>query len=1086
MANKYGYMAKIGIDTSGVQSGLRDADRAMRSFDSELRQVNQIVRENGNSAEMAEQRNQLYANQVVQLTNRLNALLSVEQEINESRANGSISESEYREYRRDVERTQNALESLRETQRSIGENAGRDYSKVSDALKNIEKVALASTAAVGAALGKLSSDALSAYAKYEQLVGGIETLFTGAEDIVLENASKAFETAQISANNYMETVTGFSATLLQGLDGDTEKAAKIADQALIDMADNANKMGTAMGSVQYAYQGFAKQNYTMLDNLKLGYGGTQAEMARLINDSGVLNGQIEVTAETVKQVPFDKVIEAIHVIQTNLGITGTSAKEAATTIEGSMNMLKASWENALVDIARPLKDFAQEGLGVLNDNIDEIKLALTEMMEKFKPLLDDMIEKLKKWIDSGGIEKATDQFVETVTFIINNKDTLLGLFAALEIALGAERINNSIKGLKELSQAVNGLGNVLNAATGAASAMSISLSGWLGIAALAVAAAMALKNSIENARESLGQHSDTVNELDEAYEDINDKLAEFIELKERSLELAEEEAKKSLDNAKAEAQSYKSRIDILEKLLQKNREYYGTNNLEGKELFNFDHSGNAVSSAGYYSDISDELGSLYHDYYAANDLVKEFTNTIEESETAVQSASDNASRYAGAAAEAAENAAKNIGKTTSEVIDELVSEKVDKPLQAEVDKLDHKLKTHKITEEQYYSELKRVLDGTDSALRSESELWYSYFDKYNDFIDKKNKKDEEDRNKNSPEKLREEQVKNLHHDAEIKRINGGYSDDALENEEKYYDEIEKLMDKIVDKESSLYQQYEKEVANGRKNVREQRKKQDEKDIEDSRKSLEEWQKSSEKTIQSIQKKNEDVIKEFEKQKDSYVNAFDFSESVKTADGGERLVINDFSEQTKKLKKYQENVQKLKDTNISEEHFQRIMAMPFDKRYEYISEILKMSDKNRMKYYSDFEAYIAEAGNAARYDVQDELKDANRTAAEGIMDIFSSMPEDAYSMGKNTALSYLQGINDIFGNTNNVLAGITTDNASINYSNAAAAGAAVNAMGGTFSAANREIVINLDGKEMFRVSLDKYINDINFSGGIVGG
>ena len=135
-------------------------------------------------------------------------------------------------------------------------------------MQNVEKVALATTGAVAAALGKLSGDALGAYSQYEQLVGGIETLFAGAEDIVLENAENAFKTAGISANNYMETVTGFSATLLQGLDGDTKKAAEIADQALIDMADNANKMGTAMSSVQYAYQGFAKQNYTMLDNLR--------------------------------------------------------------------------------------------------------------------------------------------------------------------------------------------------------------------------------------------------------------------------------------------------------------------------------------------------------------------------------------------------------------------------------------------------------------------------------------------------------------------------------------------------------------------------------------------------------------------------------------------------------------------------------------------------------------------------------------------------------------------------------------------------------------------------------------------------
>lgn len=149
----------------------------------------------------------------------------------------------------------------------------------------------------------------------------------------------------------MEQVTSFSATLLQGLGGDTAAAASYADKAIVQMSDNANKMGTSMESIQYAYQGFAKDNYTMLDNLKLGYGGTQAEMARLINDSGVLGDSIEVTAETVKDVPFSSIIDAIQVIQDNLGITGTTAKEAATTLTGSFASVKAALSNVLAGLA---------------------------------------------------------------------------------------------------------------------------------------------------------------------------------------------------------------------------------------------------------------------------------------------------------------------------------------------------------------------------------------------------------------------------------------------------------------------------------------------------------------------------------------------------------------------------------------------------------------------------------------------------------------------------------------------------------------------------------------------------------------
>lgn len=202
------------------------------------------------------------------------------------------------------------------------------------------------TAGIGAALGKTLTEG----AALEQSLGGVETLFKDSASQVIANAERAYKTAGVSANSYMETVTSFSATLLQGLGGDTRAAARIADQALVQMSDNANKMGTSMSVIQYAYQGFARDNYTMLDNLKLGYGGTQAEMARLVNESGVLGDAIQVTDQTVRDVPFDKIIEAIGVIQDRLGITGTTALEAATTLSGAMASVQAAFSNVLANL----------------------------------------------------------------------------------------------------------------------------------------------------------------------------------------------------------------------------------------------------------------------------------------------------------------------------------------------------------------------------------------------------------------------------------------------------------------------------------------------------------------------------------------------------------------------------------------------------------------------------------------------------------------------------------------------------------------------------------------------------------------
>ena len=208
--------------------------------------------------------------------------------------------------------------------------------------------------AVGAAataIGGLVTASVNAYAEYEQLVGGVDTLFKNSSQKLQSYADEAYKTAGMSANEYMSTVTSFSASLLQSLGGDTEKAADYANQAVIDMSDNANKMGTSMELIQNAYQGFAKQNYTMLDNLKLGYGGTKEEMERLLEDASKISGiKYDISS-------FADVTQAIHVMQESMEIAGTTSKEASETIEGSINSVKGAWENLLVGITNPDADW---------------------------------------------------------------------------------------------------------------------------------------------------------------------------------------------------------------------------------------------------------------------------------------------------------------------------------------------------------------------------------------------------------------------------------------------------------------------------------------------------------------------------------------------------------------------------------------------------------------------------------------------------------------------------------------------------------------------------------------------------------
>lgn len=241
--------------------------------------------------------------------------------------------------------------------------------KIGSAVNTAVKASAAAVGAASAGVAALGTACINAYADYEQLVGGVETLFKDSAETIHSFADNAYKTAGLSANEYMETVTSFSASLLQSLDGDTEKAAAAANLAITDMADNANKMGTAMESIQDAYQGFAKQNYTMLDNLKLGYGGTKEEMQRLLADAEKLSGvKYDLSS-------YADIVEAIHVIQTEMGITGTTAKEASTTIQGSVASMKAAWANLMVGMADDTQNFDMllsnfiESIGTVADNL---------------------------------------------------------------------------------------------------------------------------------------------------------------------------------------------------------------------------------------------------------------------------------------------------------------------------------------------------------------------------------------------------------------------------------------------------------------------------------------------------------------------------------------------------------------------------------------------------------------------------------------------------------------------------------------------------------------------------------------------
>lgn len=414
-----------------------------------------------------------------------------------------IIKAEIAQFKKGIDDAKKAMGSFKQQVKNYAKDANSTIKKMGDGIakvgKTIGKAILAGTAAAGAGVIALGKKALDCYGDYEQLVGGIETLFKDSSGTVMQYAKDAYKNQQMSANQYMEIATGFSASLLQGLGGDTAEAARVTDMAITDMADNANKMGSSMESIQNAYQGFAKQNYTMLDNLKLGYGGTKEEMERLLADAEKLTG-VHYDISNLNEV-----YEAIHVVQTELGITGTSALEAATTIQGSVATMKSAWTNWVTGLMDDNADIKQ----LTTDLIGSVKQVIENIAPRVKQFFSGLTEgihealveypEVQKTFDSivNALKKVKDIVSNVISFVINNWGTIKPILEGIAIAVGvitvAVEAYNVVQAIKTAMEAaeVTTLGALISAQLASAAATLVALAPYIAIVA-AIAAVIAI------------------------------------------------------------------------------------------------------------------------------------------------------------------------------------------------------------------------------------------------------------------------------------------------------------------------------------------------------------------------------------------------------------------------------------------------------------------------------------------------------------------------------------------------------------------------------------------------------------------
>lgn len=438
---------KIGIEgEKEFRDALKSMSTQLKTLDTEMKAVTSAFNANDSSQEKLSAQTDVLTRQLGLQENKIS---EIQKALDYARAN-------YAENSNEVQRWQQALNNatadLNNTKKQLGElsggvddvgeamdNAGEKTSVFGDMLKaNLLGGAIISgISALASATKELIGGAVEGYAEYEQLVGGVETLFKDSAGTVQDYANNAYKTAGLSANEYMETVTSFSASLLQSMGNDTAAAAEKADRAITDMSDNANKMGSDMSSIQNAYQGFAKQNYTMLDNLKLGYGGTKEEMQRLIDDANALNAaQGNYTSYTIDS--YADIVDAIHTVQTEMGITGTTALEASTTVEGSVNSMKSAWSNFVT------------GLGSDNADISALSAQLIESVgtvaENVLPVVETVLKNIAEAVSNDGPE----MIEEFVSYAIEKLPEIIELGLQMVLAL----VKGLVQNLPELWTAV--------------------------------------------------------------------------------------------------------------------------------------------------------------------------------------------------------------------------------------------------------------------------------------------------------------------------------------------------------------------------------------------------------------------------------------------------------------------------------------------------------------------------------------------------------------------------------------------------------------------------------------------------------
>lgn len=1037
-SNKYGYMAKIGIDTTGVQNGLNEADSAMRAFSREMREVNNVIRQGGDSAEMAAQRNQLYTDQITQLNRRLEALRSVEEDINRARANHDIDESEYRAYRREIEQTEVSIRRLTEEQNNLNsstEEAAESTSRFGDVLR-----ANIATKALEALYDVLKK---AAVAMKDYALEGIQLASELVEkqnvvDVTFgSDSSKIYEFADTAAEKF--GLTTLAAEQYAGTMGALFKSSGITE-GIDDMSIKMAQLAADMASFYNISSDMA------FEKLRSGISGESEPLKALGINLSVANLEAYALSEGIKTAWKNMSQAEQTMLRYNYILSQTADAQGdfertSDSLANQQRIMQLNLQKLQAEIGEKLYPVAQDILGLINDHMPEIQEAGNYLADEMIPVIKDLADQAAEFVENGGLEDV----INVLKWVVEHGDEIITVLAVM---WGTEKLQGFTAALAgvpdKIANIINGFGNLSNTMMGSASAAfsnfgstasasmssvttavqglgSTSALAFAGIAAAAIAAVgslIILSDELNTIADGMTRLTAETKKSDENVRDMSDRWNALSDM--TGLDKYKE-ASAMLDDVIASEEEwnvrYKKTIDELN-ILQEKKFKTADETARMKELQNQKDSLDAEYSAL----------QMYHTLLT-NEIDKYDDKTL-----------DNLER----SAEEQARAQANAGKTNEQAVAD-AWEKIRATTKAEMDKYDDELATHKIGEKEYFAKRKAYLEAHRDE---ESKEWWAYYDKVNEYYDNLAKEEKAAADKEADEAAKaikeaqnkkKEDTAKAWEAAEREQQEKGFDDEWLLNE------YQKILD-TLEKGSDLYLEYYDKWLKLRNDIQNE--------------DIKEWEDSSKKTADSIKKAYEDVNKaQADAEKDYMKSMSQLGENVTEKGGKERFILNDLDKESEKLQKYRESMDKLKATGISDDLLAGVMQFDYKdgSRQQFINELLGMSDKQREQYYKDYEEYIAEVKKTGQYDVQDKLDEANKMAADGVADIYSNMPDVAYQKGKDTADSYIQGIIDSMSEYDPLIGGSFFN--SINGKNLSTA------VDNTYSAAGGDVVINfvVDGE-----------------------